>query len=114
MKNVEKYLNNLGEEQKLTIEVIIKTIKNTIPNVEEVVSYGMPVYKYKGKYLIGVAAFKDHMSIFPGAGGIEKFKRKLKEFKTSRGTVQFTLAQPLPKGLLVEIIEYRRKQIDSE
>lgn len=113
MNEIVKYINNLPSEQKAALEKIIKVIKKTTPEVSAVISYGMPVYKYKGKYLIGVAAFSRHMSVFPGAGAVEEFAATLTEFKTSKGTIQFTAARPLPESLLVKIINYRCRQIDE-
>ncbi len=113
MNDIVKYLESLPTEHRAIIEKIIKVIKRTTPNAVEVISYGMPVYKYKGKYLIGVAAFKEHMSIFPGSGAVEEFASALTEFKTSKGTIQFTATQPLSESLLVRIINYRRRQIDE-
>ena len=52
-----------------------------------------------------MAAFKDHMSIFPGAAPVEELKQKLTEYKTSKGTIQFTMDRPIPDQLLQEILD---------
>lgn len=64
----------------------------------------MPGFKYRGKYLVSFAAFKDHLSLFPGAEPIEALKDKLTDYETSRGTIQFTLDHPLSDDLLKEIL----------
>jgi uncharacterized protein YdhG (YjbR/CyaY superfamily) len=64
----------------------------------------MPGFKYKKKYLLTFAVFKDHMSIFPGSAPIEELKDKLGNYKLSRGTIQFTSESPLPDSLLEEIV----------
>ena len=113
MNEVDKYLSGIDSKQKTELERIRKIICKTIPEVEEVISYGMPVYKYNKKYLIGIAAFKDHMSVFPGSEPIEKLRSKLDKFKLSKGTVQFTLTNPLPDDILIEMIDIRKRAIDN-
>ena len=104
MLTVDEYLSKLNPQQKLALERIRKIVHAIVPNVTEVISYGMPVFKYKGKYLIGMAAFKDHMSIFPGSLPIELLSDMLKDYKTSKGTIQFTSEKPLPKNLIRKIL----------
>ena len=65
----------------------------------------MPVFKVNGKYILGIAAFKDHMSLFPGSEPVEGLKEKLKEFKTSKGTIQFTADKPIPETIVKEIVD---------
>jgi uncharacterized protein YdhG (YjbR/CyaY superfamily) len=104
MSVIDDYLENLDPEQKAGLERIRVIAKEIVPDVEEVISYRMPVLKYKGAYLIGFAAFKDHLSLFPGAEPIEDLKRKLTGFKLSKGTIQFTPDNPIPEALVKEII----------
>lgn len=51
------------------------------------------MFKYNGM-LIGYAAFAKHCSLFPTGSGVEKFKKELAGYRTSRGTIQF----PSDKG----------------
>ena len=113
MNEVDKYLAGIDNKQKAELQRIRKVIQHTLPEVEEVISYGMPVYKYNKKYLIGIAAFKDHMSVFPGSGPIESIKGKLKDYKISKGTIQFTLERPIPEYLIKQIIKYRINEIED-
>jgi uncharacterized protein YdhG (YjbR/CyaY superfamily) len=105
------YLAKTNETQKRHLERIIAIVKDIVPNANEVISYGIPGFKYKGQYLLGFAVFKNHMSLFPTSGPIENLKDKLKGFKTARGTIQFSDDNPLPEHLLKEIIENRLRGI---
>lgn len=113
MNIVDKYLDGIDKDQKIELERIRKIIHKTVPEAEEVISYGMPVYKYNKKYLIGFAAFKNHMSVFPGAEAVETMSKKLTKYKLSKGTIQFTLTNPLPDIILVEMIDIRKRAIDK-
>lgn len=41
----------------------------------------------------------------------EHFVEELKDYKTSKGTVQFPLDKPLPAQLIKDMIAYRREMI---
>lgn len=105
MTPIDTYLKNVPSDQKAELERIRTVVKKIVPEVEEVISYGMPVFKYKGKYLIGMSQFKDHLSIFPGSGPVESLAEELAGFKTSKGTVQFTIEKPIPETLLITVIQ---------
>ncbi len=113
MSPIDEYLAHLNSEQKAELERIRTTIHATVPEVEEGFSYGMPAFKYKDEYLIWFAAFKDHMSLFPTTTPIRELKDKLKDFKLSKGTIQFTLENPMPEALIKEILHVRLAEIDK-
>lgn len=113
MSVIDVYLDKVNPKQRAELERVRKTIKWLVPDAVETISYGMPVFKYKNKYLVGFAPFKNHMSIFPGPGPIESLGDKLSGYVISKGTVQFTLDKPLSDKLLQEIIAARIKEIDK-
>jgi len=113
MNEVDVYLAKVSSLQKEELERIRLLIRTYVPEATEGISYAMPGFKYKGKYLITYAAFKDHMSVFPGAAPSERLKDKLKNYKTSKGTVQFTLEKPLPDELLKEMLNIRIREIEG-
>lgn len=112
MNEVDKYLNSLDQDQKLALQRIRSIVLTIVPESEEVISYDMPVFKYKGKYLLGYAAFKDHMSLFPGSGVVEKISKDLDSFKTSKGTIQFTLDHLVSDTLVKKIVKFRVEEIE--
>jgi uncharacterized protein YdhG (YjbR/CyaY superfamily) len=106
VNTVDDYLKALPENVREVLEKLRKTIKSAAPLAEEMISYGMPAYKYQGM-LVYMAAFKDHCSFFPGSSQIIKLFDELKPFKTSKGTIQFTVAKPLPAALVKRIVKAR-------
>ena len=107
MPTIDDYLARLSPPQKAALERIRAIVHHMVPDAQEVISYGMPGFKYQGKYLLGFWAFKDHLSLFPTAGPIEALKDKLANFVTAKGTIQFSLEHPLSKELITEIINVR-------
>lgn len=111
MSIVDDYLANLSNPQKQILNQVRKIVDQVVPDAQEVITYGMPGYKYKGKYLIAFAVFKNHMSIFPGAEPVEVLKSKLTKYKTSKGTVQFTVDNPLTDEIITELLNIRLSRI---
>ena len=106
-KSINEYLDSLPKDAQIVLNQLRQTIKKAAPDATETISYGIPTFKSGGKNLVHFAAFKNHYSFFPTSSGIEAFKKELKEYKTSKGTVQFPLNRPLPLDLITKIVEYR-------
>jgi uncharacterized protein YdhG (YjbR/CyaY superfamily) len=106
-ENVDAYLAALPQEVRVTLQKLRKTIKAAAPKAEETISYQMPCFKYFGP-LVFFAAFKNHCSFFPGSKAIlSTFKDELKSYRTSAGTIQFSVEKPLPTTLVRRIIKAR-------
>ena len=114
MSEIDNYLDQLDPLQRKELEQIRQTVKTLVPEAQEVITYGMPGLKYKGKYLFAYGGFKDHMSVFPGADPVASTQEKLKGYKISKGTIQFTLNMPLPKEIIKELVETRLKAINAK
>lgn len=108
MQEVEQKLATI-QDPAITAELqrIRKLIRSHVPDVTEQISYGMPAFKYNGKYLIAYWAFKNHLSLFPGAEALAAFADELGDHATSKGTVQFTLDDPISDELIRKIIDLR-------
>lgn len=108
---VIEYLEKLGGGERSELERVRRIVKQTVPQAEETISYGMPAFKLKGKYLIAYAAFKNHLSLFPTPGPIEELKEKLGSYKLAKGTIQFTPGNPISEALIKEILACRLKSL---
>ena len=107
---VEEYLSLFSKEQRDALEKIRKIIKAVAPKAEEVISYGMPGYKQNGM-LVYFGGFKDHCSFFPASYAvIKQFAEDLKNFKTSKGTVQFPLDKAIPSTVIKKMVLARIKE----
>lgn len=105
------YFLNIDKSHRLQLNRIISVVKESVPEANEVISYGVPGFKYQGQYLLGFAVFKDRLSLFPTPGPIKNLKEKLKDYKTTKGTIQFNAGNPLPVSLIKEIIYNRLEEI---
>lgn len=110
-KSIDHYLADKPEEIRILLEKLRHSILLTAPGAVEVISYGMPAFKLDGRLLVGFAAFKNHCSFFPWDGHtVDDFKEELKNYHTSKGTIQFTLEKPLPLTLIKKIVKARIRE----
>lgn len=112
MNDFDAFLQAIPQPQRDVLLHIRQLVHKRCPDVTEVITYGMPGFKYKGKYLLAFSNFKDHMSLFPGADAVVEFEKELESFKTSKGTIQFTAEQQLGDTLIANIIMLCMERID--
>jgi len=105
---VEEYLAAVPEPARTTLGVVRARIRAAAgAEATEGLSYGMPAFRYKG-VLVGYAAFKGHCSFFPmSARVLDEFAEDAREYRTSKGTLQFGLDKPLPAGLIKKLVRAR-------
>jgi uncharacterized protein YdhG (YjbR/CyaY superfamily) len=105
-KDFEEYKKGFPAETQILLEQIQTCIKRAAPKAEELISYGMPAFKLNGM-LVWYAAQSKHIGLYPRVSVIEKFKKELSGYKTSKGTIRFPLDEPLPLKLITKIIKFR-------
>jgi uncharacterized protein YdhG (YjbR/CyaY superfamily) len=109
---IDDYLEDLGDSQRAELERIRRIVLDRVPDAEEGRSYGMPAFRYKRKPLLGFAALKDHLSLFPFSPHVvAAVKGRLAGYDLSKGTIRFTEAKPIPEDVISEILDLRLEEI---
>jgi uncharacterized protein YdhG (YjbR/CyaY superfamily) len=113
-KTVEEYLSRVAEPARSTLEKVRAVIRSVVPpETIELLSYGIPTFRYK-RGLVSYAAFKDHCSFFPlGSSALDGFASELKPYRVAKGTLHFALDRPLPAALIRKIVKARLAQNES-
>jgi uncharacterized protein YdhG (YjbR/CyaY superfamily) len=110
---VDIYISNFpGHTQKL-LQLLRETIVAEAPEAEEVISYQMPAYKWKG-ILVYFAGYEKHIGFYPTGKGIEAFQHEFMGYKWSKGAVLFPLDRELPLDLVRRMVRYRLEQNGSK
>ena len=106
-KTVDEYFSTISPETRKILEELRQTIRQAAPEAEEVVSYNMPAYRYHGM-LVYFMVHKNHIGFYPGNKAVnEVFKNELKDYKTSKGTIQFPIDKTIPRLLIKKIVKFR-------
>jgi uncharacterized protein YdhG (YjbR/CyaY superfamily) len=114
-KTVNQYLAAVPEPARSTLKKVRAAIRAASPaETIEVISYGMPMYKYNGM-LIGFAAYPKHCSLFLSTPSVVKmFKDELSRYEILKGTIRFPTDKPLPASLVKKIVKARAAQNDQK
>jgi uncharacterized protein YdhG (YjbR/CyaY superfamily) len=112
-QTVDEYLDRVPEPARTTLDKIRAVIRSAVPaETTEVISYQIPMYKYKGM-LVGFAAFKKHCSLFPcSTTVVPAFRDELKNYETNKGTIRFPMDKPMPATLVRKIVKMRIAEND--
>ena len=110
MSVIDDYLSNVEEPQREELERIRCIANETIPNSEEVISYGMPTIQYKGVSIIGFAARQNYVGIYPFSGHVISAIKELDKYDKTKSAVREKLDDLLPKELIQKIINFRLQQ----
>lgn len=110
-KTIDDYLLTHNPEVREQLEIIRGAVHSCVPEAQEVISYSMPAFKYKGRVLVYFAGFKRHCSLFPaGSKVLETMSDELSAYRTAKGTLQFQYGKKLPLTLIKKIIRARAKE----
>lgn len=104
--SIDEYINSFPLPTQAKLTELRNLIRELVPEAKEKISYQMPAFTLNGM-LLYFAGYTKHIGFYPGASTIEAFRIELKDYKTSKGTVQFPLNQPLPIKLITRIILFR-------
>jgi uncharacterized protein YdhG (YjbR/CyaY superfamily) len=108
---VAEYFAALPAPARLHLGRLRTAIRAVVPReAREVISYRIPAFKLD-RVLVWYAAFARHVSLFPGGSVLDQFGDDLRDFTTSRGTVQFPLDRPLPIPLINRIVKARVREV---
>lgn len=105
-KDIDAYHALQPVEYREVLEQLRQAIKQAAPAATETISYGMPAFK-QNKVLVYYALNKNHLGFYPTPSAIEQFAQELKDYKTSKGAIQFPLDKPLPIPLIQDMVRFR-------
>ncbi len=109
---IDEYIAGCPDDVQPLLRKIRALVRQSVPEAEEKISYGLPTFTLHGRNLVHFGAFKKHIGFYPTPSGLEAFSDELAPYKGAKGSVQFPLDQPIPYGLIQKIVEFRVKQED--
>ena len=109
-KTIDEYIKTYPKDFQKILKSVKQAIKEVVPEADEVISYQIPAFKLNGYYVVYIAGWKNHISLYPAPKGNVAFKKELSAYKGGKGTVQFPLDKPMPLSLIRKIVKYRVKE----
>lgn len=108
-KSIDDYIARFPSEVQKILKKIRMTIRKAAPDAEEAIKYQMPTFVQNGN-LVHFAAYKSHIGFYPAPRAIEQFKKELSRYEGAKGTVRFSLDEPIPFELIDRIVKFRVKK----
>jgi uncharacterized protein YdhG (YjbR/CyaY superfamily) len=109
---IDEYIAEFPPATKKVLKQLRTVIRKAAPGVKERISYAIPVFDLNGRYLVYIAGWKSHISLYPVTAGVTReLKDKLKPYQSGKGTLKFPLEKPVPVGLIRQIVKSRIKEV---
>lgn len=106
MATIEEYLATLTGPSRAAADRLLEIGREETAGIEpgctEVISYGIPTFK-RGKLRAHIAAWPHHASMYPVPRADEELLAKVTPYIAGKGTLRFSLDEPLPEPLIREV-----------
>ena len=99
--------------QQRALLATYEAVAKALPGANQGIAWGMPAFRVGKDYLMCIAGFKNHNSLFPGGGVSTRLKNELKEYTVTKGTIHFDPEKPFPAPLLKKILKARIAEINE-
>ncbi len=102
---VKEYVESVPSFARPKFDELRQIVQKTIPEANEVLSYGIIGYKIDDKRAkVFISGWKDHLAIYPVPKD-EKLKSDLVPYIKGKGTLWLGLEDPLPKMLIKAVVK---------
>jgi uncharacterized protein len=112
--SVAEYLASLDDPAKAkTLRSVIDLIVSQFPELEPKISWNVPTIHRNGKYVVGLAAYKHHLTFSPWSPRvIADFKARLEKFVLFKNCFQIPVDWKVDKGLVKDLVRARLAELD--
>lgn len=107
-ETVAEYIANTPPRARRALRQLRAAIRAAAPGITERISYRIPTFDLDGRYLLYIAAFREHVSVYPvTAGMVAKHGPAIARYRAGKGTLRFPLDAPIPVGLVKRLARVR-------
>jgi len=110
---IDEYISQFPQDVLSILQQIRLEIQQLDFKKSEKISYQIPTFYYH-ENVVSFAAYKNHIGFYPGPTAISYFKEAIKPYKHAKGSIQFSLKEPIPYALIREIVSYRIQEINEK
>ncbi|PIV90528.1 hypothetical protein COW46_01745 [Candidatus Gracilibacteria bacterium CG17_big_fil_post_rev_8_21_14_2_50_48_13] len=112
-QTVDTYIAGFPKASQEVLRTLRALFLELVPDAVEQMSYNIPAYKLHGRVFLYFAAFPHHVSIYPRTRGIEeRLGDVLTPYAKGKGTMQFSLALPMPYEVIRQILLARKQEMN--
>ncbi len=111
--SVEDYLASVDPAKARTLRSVIDLILTQFPELESKISWNVPQIHRNGKYVVGVCAYKRHLTFSAWSPRvIEDFKMRLEKFVVFKNCFQIPVDWEIDRKLVKDLVRARLAELD--
>jgi uncharacterized protein YdhG (YjbR/CyaY superfamily) len=104
----KQYFAQLDPQKRKTAELIFSTILEKYPKLELVIAWNQPMLRVDGKYVFGLSASKNHLTLNPFSSDVlELMSSKLSGYKVNKNTFVVPVDWKVDASLLRAMVKAR-------
>jgi uncharacterized protein YdhG (YjbR/CyaY superfamily) len=105
---VSEYLAATPPKARQALKQLRAAIKAAAPGITERISYRIPTFDLDGRRLLYIAAFTEHVGLYPvTAAMVAKHGPAIAPYRSGKGTLRFPLDAPVPVELVTRVARAR-------
>jgi uncharacterized protein YdhG (YjbR/CyaY superfamily) len=94
--SIDEYIATFPAATQEVLQELRRRVHAAVPDAEERISYQIPTFAVDGQYVIYVAGWKNHVSIYPVPEGHAERDAELAPYLSGQGTVKLPLSKDIP------------------
>jgi len=103
-QSLDEYIESCPPASQAHLRQIRALIRALAPAAQEKISYQIACFALNGKNFIHFAGWKKHVSLYPIPAGNAAFQSQIEPYVDGKGTLKFSLEEPLPARLVEAVI----------
>jgi uncharacterized protein YdhG (YjbR/CyaY superfamily) len=102
---IEEYLAGLPDDARARLEEVRRLVHEVVPDAGETISYAMPTFTLDGRPLVHVAAWKQHIGLYPLPPLDPQLDAEVDAYRGTKGSMKLPYSRPLPRELVARVVQ---------
>jgi uncharacterized protein YdhG (YjbR/CyaY superfamily) len=98
--SIDDYISTYPESTQEILQRLRQRVLDALPDAEERISYQIPTFAVDGQYVVYIAGWSKHVSIYPIPEGDPELDADLAPYLSGQGTIKLPLDKPIPWDLV--------------
>jgi len=112
---VDEYLASLDEIKRKTMSELLDLITSEFPELEPKIAWNTLMLHTQGKYIVGLAAYKNHLSFAPWSPAvIESFATRLSDYVVTKNLFQIPVDWQIDVSLVRDLVSARLAEVQKD
>lgn len=109
---MDQYLASLDETKCKTMSGILDLIVSEFPELEAKIAWNLPMVHRQGKYIVGLAAYQNHLSFSPWSPAVlESFAKRLSGYVVTKNLFQVPVDWRIDVSLVRDLVSARLAEL---